>query len=83
MKKCFENVSTILKPNAMFALVVGDSILNGRKIANHELLKAMSKETPLRFTMEFVRTMNDQKKSFNPKMGNIKQEQILIFKNLK
>lgn len=83
MQKCFESVSQILKPNKYFVLVMGDSILQGRKIKNNEILKESSKDTPFVFVTEFTRNMNDKKKYFNPKNGNIKTEQILIFRNLK
>lgn len=83
MQKCFKNVSKILKPKKFFVLVIGDSILQGRKIQNNEILKESAKSTPFSFVTEFTRNMNEKKKYFNPKIGNIKTEQILIFENLK
>ncbi|TFB10224.1 hypothetical protein E3V36_04610 [Candidatus Marinimicrobia bacterium MT.SAG.2] len=83
MKQCFENVSNILKREGHFVLVIGDSILKGRNIKNNEILKNAAKSTKFSFISEFSRNIQLHRKSFNPKIGNIKSEKILIFKNLK
>ena len=83
MEKCFLNTSKILKPCSYFVLVIGDSILKGRNIHNNEILKEAAKNTPFKFVTEFTRNLNLRKKSFNPKIGNIKTEKIVVFENLK
>jgi len=83
MEKCFINISNILKPGSYFVIVIGDSILQGRKIQNNEILKAAAQSTALSFVSEFSRNLKLSKKSFNPKVGNIKTEKIIIFQNLK
>ncbi len=83
METCFLRISKILKPNKYFALVIGDSILKGRSIENNAILKQASKETPFIFEIEVERNLNLQKKSFNPRIGKIKTEKIMIFKNIK
>lgn len=83
MEKCFLNTSKILKPGSYFVLVIGDSILKGRTIHNNEILKEAAKNTPFNFVVEFTRNLNLRKKSFNPKIGNIKTEKIVVFENLK
>jgi len=83
MERCFLNTSIILKPGSYFVLVIGDSILQGRNIRNNEILKEAAKNTPFNFVTEFTRNLNLRKKSFNPRIGNIKTEKIMIFKNLK
>jgi len=83
MEKCFLNTSKILKPGSYFVLVIGDSILKGRNIQNNEILKQSALNTPFNFVTEFTRNLKLSKKSFNPKIGNIKTEKIVIFKNLK
>ena len=72
MQKCFQNISKILKPKKYLILVMGDSILQGRKIQNNEILKKSAENTSLSFVAEFNRNMNERKKYFNPKIGNIK-----------
>ncbi len=83
MEKCFLNTSNILKPGSYFVLVIGDSILKGRNIRNNEILKQAAENTPFNFVTEFTRNLKLSKKSFNPKIGNIKTEKIVIFENLK
>lgn len=83
MEKCFANASTILKPKAYFIFVIGDSILKGRKIKNNEILREAAKNTQFSFVAEFDRTLNLRKKSFNPTIGNIKTEKIVMFENNK
>ena len=83
MEKCLLNTSKILKPGSYFVLVIGDSILKGRNIKNNEILKQAALNTPFNFVTEFARNLKLNKKSFNPKIGNIKTENILVFENLK
>ncbi|MCJ7529937.1 MAG: hypothetical protein MUO64_02745, partial [Anaerolineales bacterium] len=83
MEKCFNTVSKILKKGKFFVLVIGNSILKGRTIKNNEIMKDLSKNTPFVFVSEFSRNLNLRKKSFNPVIGNIKTEKIVIFQNLK
>lgn len=83
MEKCFLNTSKILKKGSYFVLVIGDSILKGRNIKNNEILKQASENTPFNFVKEFRRNLKLSKKSFNPKIGNIKTEKIVVFENLK
>ena len=83
MEKCMINTSAILIPGAHFVLVIGDSILKGRHIQNNEILKEATKDTPFKFITEYTRSLNLRRKSFNPKIGNIKTEKILVFQNIK
>lgn len=83
MEKCFLNTSKILNKNSYFVLIIGNSILKGRTIHNNEVLKQSALKTPFRYIDEFSRTLKLTKKSFNPVIGNIKTEKILIFENLK
>lgn len=83
MKKCFVNTSKILKRGSYLVLVIGDSILKGRNIQNNEILKQAAENTPFNFVTEFARNLKLSKKSFNPKIGNIKTEKIIVFENLK
>ncbi|MFW6275946.1 MAG: hypothetical protein ACOC2M_04875 [bacterium] len=83
MELCFLNTSKILKQGSYFVLVMGDSILKGRNIQNNEILKQAAKNTPFSFVTEFTRNLKLSRKSFNPKIGNIKTEKIVVFENLK
>ncbi len=83
MEKCFNNTSKILKRGSYFVMVIGDSILKGRNIQNNEILKQAAENSPFSFVTEFTRNLKLSKKSFNPKIGNIKTEKIVVFENLK
>ncbi len=83
MEKCMLNTSKILKKGSFFILVIGNSILKGRHIENNKILQQAAEATPFNFVTEFTRNIKLNRKSFNPKIGNIKQEKILIFENLK
>lgn len=83
MAKCMLNTSKILKKGSYYVLVIGDSILKGRNIQNNEILKQAAENTPFNFVTEFTRNLKLSKKSFNPKIGNIKTEKIVVFENLK
>jgi site-specific DNA-methyltransferase (cytosine-N4-specific) len=83
MNESFINISKILKPNSFFIIVIGDSILKGRKVKNDEIIKKAAKETMFEYVGEFKRNLELAKKSFNPQIGNIKTEKILVFKNTK
>lgn len=83
MEKCMLNTSKILKKGSYYVLVIGDSILKGRNIQNNKILKQAAEKTPFNFVTEFTRNLKLSKKSFNPKIGNIKTEKIVVFENLK
>lgn len=83
MEKCFVNTSQILKTGSYFILVIGNSILKGREIQNDQILRQVVKNTPFKYVTEFKRNLKLNKKSFNPQIGNIKTEKILMFKNMK
>lgn len=83
MEKCMLNTSKILKSGSYLVLVIGNSILKGRDIKNNEILKQAAKNTPFSFVAEFRRNLNLRRKSFNPRIGNIKTEKIVVFKNLR
>ena len=83
MVQCLTNISRVLKKNRHLAIVIGDSILRGRKIKNDDIIKDAADVTPLAFVVSFDRDINLRKKSFNPAIGNIKTEKIMVFQNLK
>lgn len=83
MTRAFKEISRVLKNNRYMCVVIGDSIIKGKRIKNNLLLKKTSKQTPFDFEYEFRRHIKLTKKSFNPKIGKIKTEHIMIFRNNK
>ncbi len=83
MEVCLLNISSIIKRDGYLVFVIGDSILKGRSIKNDEILKKADLSTPFRFVTQYTRNLKLNRKSFNPKIGNIKTENIVVFENRK
>ena len=81
MEKVFRASARILKCGRHFALVVGDSILHGRRVRNSDVVKAAAVAAGFSPVADFRRQMDSRKKSFNPSHGNIHAEDIVILRN--
>ena len=81
MEKVFRASARILKRGRHFALVVGDSILHGRRVRNSEVVKAAAAAAGFAPVADFRRQMDSRKKSFNPAHGSIHAEDIVILRN--
>lgn len=81
MKVVFGWLGRILRPQRYCCLVIGDSVLNGTVMHNNELLSEVAKSVGFQLVADIPRHLNDAKKSFNPKIGKVKHEHILILKN--
>ena len=83
MEKVFRSSGRVLKSKRYFVIVIGDSTLQGRRIRNSEIIKDAAIVSGFRPVSEFKRKIDSRKKYFNPSHGNIKDEDIVIFKNCK
>ena len=81
MEKVFRASARILKRGRHCALVVGDSILRGRRVRNRDVVKAAAIAAGFAPVADFHRRMDSRKKSFNPAHGNIRAEDIVILRN--
>ncbi|MCY3973426.1 MAG: DNA methyltransferase [Candidatus Dadabacteria bacterium] len=81
MERVFRASSRILKRGRYFALVVGDSILHGRRVRNRDIVKDAAYVAGFTSVIDFRRRMNSRRKSFNPAHGNIHTEDIVILRN--
>jgi len=70
-----------LKPSGYACFVVGDSTLKGQRIDNTDLISKAGRSAGFSESMRFSRTMQSTKKAFNPAIGKIKGEEILILRN--
>jgi site-specific DNA-methyltransferase (cytosine-N4-specific) len=77
----FSWLATHLKRGGHACFVIGNSTLNGRTYDNADILSEASRAAGFRETMRISRTMQSTKKSFNPAIGKIKHEQILVLCN--
>ena len=74
-------LSHYLKVGGKACFVVGNSTLKGQAIDNAQLIADAGVAAGFVETMRINRTMQATKKAFNPVIGKIKQEQIVILEN--
>ncbi|MBM3156911.1 MAG: hypothetical protein FJ004_06465 [Chloroflexi bacterium] len=80
MKTVFEWLDNVLRRAGYCCFVIGDSILSGKLVCNSELLREVAEGSGFSLEGDITRRLQDAKKSFNPKIGKIKEEHILIFR---
>jgi site-specific DNA-methyltransferase (cytosine-N4-specific) len=77
----FKWLARQIKRGGHACFVVGNSTLKGEIYNNADILSEASSAAGFREAMRITRTMQSTKKAFNPVIGKIKQEQILILEN--
>jgi site-specific DNA-methyltransferase (cytosine-N4-specific) len=82
MSLIFNWLVRILDVERYACFVIGNSRINGRNINNADLIAETAYRQGFREVARIQRRMLDSKKSFNPAIGKIKTEQILILQNL-
>ncbi|MBI4317352.1 MAG: MerR family DNA-binding transcriptional regulator [Chloroflexi bacterium] len=70
-----------LQPQGYCCLVVGDSTIAGRVIRNDQLLADIAIKLSFEVDAWLTRRLQDNRKSFNPKIGKIREEHILVLRN--
>lgn len=70
-----------LRPNRHACFVIGDSTLKGETIENDKLLIEVAESTGFQVEANIKRRLQDSRKSFNPTIGKIKQEHIVVLRN--
>lgn len=70
-----------LRPGGYACFVVGDSTLKGRVVSNADLISEVSAANGFSEAGRLERRMQDTKKAFNPVIGKIKREQIVVMRN--
>jgi len=83
MATLFEWLSLHLRAGRYAAFVIGDSIIDGKLVSNADILAEVADSFGFREVARINRNIQATKKAFNPKIGKIKQEQILILQNRK
>ena len=74
-------LSHTIRNNGYACFVIGDSTLKGERIKNDELLIEVAKGLGYKVEANINRTLQSTRKSFNPKIGKIRDEHIVILKN--
>lgn len=70
-----------LKPKRYACFVVGDSVIAGTRYNNANTMAAAAAQHGFVEVARIERRLQDTKKAFNPVIGKIKQEHILILQN--
>ena len=69
-----------LRERGHVCLVIGDSTLNGERIDNATLIAEVGVTTGFREVARIERNIASTRKAFNPRIGRIKAENILILR---
>jgi DNA modification methylase len=83
MSDCYSGIRKALRPKGLCCMVIGDSIVRGKLIDNSKLLIDVAGHTGFSLEDRIERTIAATKKAFNPDIGRIKTEHILIFRSTK
>jgi site-specific DNA-methyltransferase (cytosine-N4-specific) len=75
----FEWLRRHLKLRGYACFVVGNSIIRGEPVRNDELLIEAATAHGFSTCANFTRRLQDTRKAFNPKIGKIKDEHVVIF----
>jgi SAM-dependent methyltransferase len=79
MRSVFEWLRTALRPGGHACFVVGNSVIRGKVHDNAEVLREVATAAGFAHVAQLDRRLKDTAKAFNPKIGKIKTERILIF----
>jgi DNA modification methylase len=77
----FAWLSHQLRPNRHACFVIGDSVIRGNKVKNDELLIEAAREHGFVLEANIKRNLQATRKAFNPKIGRIRDEHIVILRN--
>ena len=79
MKQCFQAFSGLLPSKRYACLLMGNSRIRGTYVDNAKLLTCVAEEHSFRLRASFPRQIPSKRKSFNPVLGSIRHEALLIF----
>lgn len=82
MSKIFSWLKTSLRPGGHACFVIGNSIIRGEKCDNSKVLRNAAISACFGEVTCLSRNIKDISKAFNPQIGKIKTEKILIFQNI-
>lgn len=81
MTKIFSWLKTCVRRDGHACFIVGNSTIRGRTHDNADVLREAADATGWVEVARLNRNMKDTSKAFNPKIGKIKTERIVIFHN--
>lgn len=75
-------LSHTLKYGRYACFVIGDSTIKGKRVHNDQLLIEVAEAVGYQVEANLTRRLQASKKSFNPAIGKIKEEHIVILRNM-
>jgi len=78
MKLAIKEMYRVLKRGGYSVIVIGNSIVKGKKVDSDAILTKVSEKIGFKLTTSIKRNIDASSKSFNPQLGNIKSESILV-----
>jgi site-specific DNA-methyltransferase (cytosine-N4-specific) len=81
MKTIFSWLKKSIRQGGHACFVVGNSIIRGQTYDNAEVLRDAAATAGFTVVASLTRNLKDTAKTFNPKIGKIKTEKIVIFQN--
>ena len=79
MRQCFHAFSALLPSGRYTCFLIGNSRIRGTYVDNAALLTRVAQEHGFRLRARFPRQIPSTRKAFNPVLGSIKSEALLIF----
>jgi site-specific DNA-methyltransferase (cytosine-N4-specific) len=79
MQQTFRSLAPALGSDAHVVVVVGDSIVRGDVVRNDVTVTAGASREGFRLAANFNRVIDPRRKAFNPAIGKIRTEHILVF----
>jgi site-specific DNA-methyltransferase (cytosine-N4-specific) len=70
-----------LRTNRHACFLIGNSTIHGEKVKNDEILIDISEDLGFQLEANIPRNLRSTKKYFNPSIGKIRKEQIVILRN--
>lgn len=81
MSRVFGWLKTTLRLGRYACFVVGDSVIRGERVCNADLLAEAAARHGFSDVDRITRHIPDARKTFNPAIGRIKEETILVLRN--
>jgi site-specific DNA-methyltransferase (cytosine-N4-specific) len=79
MTRSLAGIREALTPDGHAVVVVGDSIVRGELVPNDRVVVEAAGDAGLELAAVFNRVIDPKRKSFNPAIGKIKTEHVLVF----
>jgi site-specific DNA-methyltransferase (cytosine-N4-specific) len=81
MKSVFDLIRTVLPTGGHACFVIGNSVIRGKTHENAEVLGEVAADSGFTHVAQLDRTLKDTAKAFNPRIGKIKTERVVVFAN--